>query len=466
MNLTKTLFFLVFCLFASLSRGQNIQLYGADYLPQSLMMNPGTDVGYDMHFGIPLLSGIHAKYGSTELVLDDIFRDDPASTINTRIDDAIASLSRNDYNTVSQQLEVLSAGWRNRAGIYFSAGWYQETDLIVYFPKDPAVLAFEGNANNLDRSFDLSDISARGEVVSVFHFGMNKKVSKDLSIGGRVKIYSSMFNGTSTGNEGRFVTSQTPDGNNFYRHSLQGLDFSLKTSGVADWRELSTQDIVSNSLFGGNYGLGVDVGFSYKLDRQWRVSASLVDLGMIFHQKDTREYAASGNYDFEGIALDYPTIDDLNEEPTYYDDLVNDFTDNVPYRNEPGVSYSTFRPVKLYSSIEYRFGEPLVYNCVDPADNEYRFRTGLTLFAINRPHLPQASLTGYFDARLLDFLHTKVTYTVDPFSAKNLGFLVSAQIAKFNVYLSADNMLGYENLAKSKTLGVQLGLQFIINSDN
>lgn len=430
------------------------------------MMNPGADVGFDMHFGIPALSGIHAGFGTTGLVVDDLFRDDPESTINERIEDALYRLSENDYTAVSQRLELLSAGWCNRSGDYFSAGWYQETDLIVYLPRDPAIFAFEGNASNLGQPLDFSDISARGEVVSVFHFGMNRKINRKLHVGARIKLYSSMYNGTSTNNTGTFTTTRTPDGNNIYRHSLRGLDASLKTSGVLDYELLQARDVVSSAFFSGNHGLGVDVGFSYKLDRQWRLTASLVDLGMIFHKEETREYAASGNYDFDGIGLQYPTLENLDEDPAYYEDLIDDFEENVPYSNTTGISYTTFRPVKFYSSIEYRFGEPKVLNCIDPDDNEYRFRTGLTVFAINRPRLPQASVTGYFDAKLLDFLHTKLTYTVDPFTATNLGFLVSAQIAKFNVYLAADNMLGYENLAQSKALNVQMGLQFIINSDN
>ncbi|HEA30746.1 MAG TPA: hypothetical protein ENH91_12285 [Leeuwenhoekiella sp.] len=466
MNLTK-----LFCCFMGVMAGfscwgQNIQLYDADYLPQSLLMNPGVDVDYDKHFGIPLLSGIHAQFGSTELTVDDIFRDDPSSTINDRIEQAIFSLSRNDYFSFNEQLEILSAGWRNRKGDYLSAGWYQETDVIAYFPKDPAILVYEGNAGNLGKSFNLGDISARGEVVSVLHFGINKKVSRDLSVGGRVKLYSSMFNATSTGNEGRFSTTRTPDGNNFYRHSLRGLDASFKMSGVDDFRDLDAGDVISSSLFGGNYGLGVDVGFSYKLDRQWRLTASLIDLGFIYHRSETREISAKGSYEFEGIGFIYPTVTEANDEPPYYDQLVNDFKANVPYGNVTGGSYTTMRPTKFYSSLEYRFGEPLVCNCLNPEEDTYRFRTGVTLFAVNRPRFPQASLTGYLDARLLNFLHTKVTYTVDPYTATNIGFLVSAQIAKFNLYISADNILGYENLAKSNTMALQLGMQFIINSDN
>lgn len=86
-------------------------------------------------------------------------------------------------------------------------------------------------------------------------------------------------------------------------------------SGVDDFRDLAAADVISSSLFGGNYGMGIDVGFSYKWDRQWRVTASLVDLGFIYHTKNTREISASGNYEFDGIGFIYPTVSETNDEP-------------------------------------------------------------------------------------------------------------------------------------------------------
>lgn len=467
MNSKKTTLATIFIMMATvICLGQNIQLYNAEYLPQSLMMNPGTDIKFDRHYGIPLLSGIHAQVGSTGISVHDIFKKDRSTTINQRIEDAILSLSRKDFFTASQHLEILSIGWRDQKDRYFSAGWYEELDAFGYFPKDVAILAYYGNADYLNRSFDFSDISGRGELLSVFHIGANKKVSKNLTLGARFKIYSSMLNATSIGNEGRFITTETPEGTNFYRQQISGLDASLKFSGIAEDDDLTVSNVLSNSLFGGNYGAGIDLGMTYKLGRQWQVTASLVDLGMIFHQSKTREVYARGSYDFDGIGFVFPSVGDGDTTiKNYFNDIRNDFKENVATGNGPSGSYTMLRPVKLYGSLEYRFGEPLDCNCLKPERDNYRFRTGLSVFAVKRPHLPYASVTGYLDARLVNFLHTKLTYTVDPFSATNIGFLVSAQINKFNLYLSADNLLEYQNLAKARTASLQFGFQFIINND-
>ena len=429
------------------------------------MLNPGAEISFDKHLGVPLLSGIQAKFGSTGISFHDIYKKDQSTSINQRIRQAVLSLSRKDYFTVSQNLEILSIGWKDKKDRYISAGWYEELDAIAYFPKDPAILAYFGNLNYLDRYFDLSHLKARGELLSVFHIGANKKVSRNLTLGGRFKIYSSMLSATSLENKGQFVTTETPEGSNFYRQSILGLNASLQTSGVDDQDELTFADIFPSAIAGGNYGVGIDVGMSYKLGRQWQVTASLVDLGMIFHRSKTREFYARGSYDFEGIGFIFPTAGNDEEVGTYFSDLRTGFNRDIPNGKGPSDPYTMLRPAKFYSSLEYRFGEPQDCNCLEPDKDTYRYRAGINLFVIKRPLSPQASVTGYLDARLVDFLHTKLTYTVDPFSTKNIGFLVSAQIDKFNLYFSADNLLEYQNLAKARTASVQLGFQFIINNN-
>ena len=55
----------------------------------------------------------------------------------------------------------------------------------------------------------------------------------------------------------------------------------------------------------------------------------------------------------------------------------------------------------------------------------------------------------------------KATYTLDTFSYTNIGLGLSGNIGKFNVYLLADNLLEYRDLAKANSLSFQFGFNFI-----
>ncbi len=445
--------------------GQKQQLYNADYLPQALLLNPGSMVSYDWHAGIPLLSGIGVGVGSKNITVYDLFQVNADDTFNQRLTAKVEELTNRDYVAINQNLEIINFGFRLKNGNYFSAGWYQEIDFISYFPKDIARLAYEGNAQNLNYPFKASDIKLRAEAVSVFHMGINKQVNERFTAGARIKFYSSIFGAESTTNTGTFTTQLTPDGPNYYEHRLTNLSGGLKIAGLGAFEDFSQSQLLENTVASGNYGLGLDLGFTYQLDRQLFINGSLLDLGALFYKINTYEYYGEGSYTFDGIELIFPSIlDNDNEVRPYWENLEDDFNENLTFDERAGVSYTVVRPVKLFSGFEYRFGRPSACNCLHPEEESLLYRAGLQGYVINRPQLPQASLTAYFDAALGRNFRGKVTYSADPFSYTNIGFLISVRLSSFNFYFTADNLLDYNNLAKSNTASLQLGLQLISNS--
>ncbi|MGA8853406.1 MAG: DUF5723 family protein, partial [Christiangramia sp.] len=238
-------------------------LYNVDDLPQALLQNPGAKIDFTRHIGIPFLSQIHIFAGSTGVTAYDIFKEN--GNVNDNVRGAIDNLNAGDFFSVNEQLEILSLGWKVGDRGYFSTGIYQELDVFAYFPKDPAVLAFEGNADYIGDDFDFSDANFSGEILTVYHAGFNYKVDSKLTVGGRFKLYSGIFNAESTGNEGVFRTVETPNGPNFYRHEVRGLNVTVNTSGYASLKEeegmtvdQAVAELLSRSFFGQNVGVGID----------------------------------------------------------------------------------------------------------------------------------------------------------------------------------------------------------------
>lgn len=127
--------------------------------------------------------------------------------------------------------------------------------------------------------------------MTVYHVGINKKMDHKLTLGGRLKIYSGIFNVESTNNNGYFTTRDSPNGPNYYRHFADNLDIRVNTSGYASLKdnnktvEEATADLLKRSFFGGNIGVGVDFGATYKIEDKITVTGSVQDLGMMFHKK-------------------------------------------------------------------------------------------------------------------------------------------------------------------------------------
>lgn len=456
-----------------LLRAQNKQLlYDFTEIPQSLMINPGANVDFSWYSGIPALSGISIQVGSSGISAHDIFADDGVD-INDKVrTKALDAMNIRDELSGTYQIELLNGGYRGgNQNIFYSFGIYNEGDAIGYWFKDYALLAVDGNAGYLNRRFDLGHLKTRGEMVNVFHFGINKRINNRLTAGVRAKLYSSIFDFNSTRNKGYFVTTE---GQNNLLASTIDADLQWRTSGIeaikkADDEGTLAATILKRGFFGGNLGLGFDLGLSFSLDEQIIFTASLLDIGFIYHANDVKNYSLKGNATVEGIEIILPdALSNINND--FWQDLVDEVEEFVPFENSVK-SYITFRPTKLNASLRYGFGEQLENKvdceCGPNAGGGNRMRAnyvnsvGGQLYMVNRPRGPQTALTAFYQRRFGNVMAIKTTYTIDKFSASNIGLGLNLQAGPVNLYFMADNLLAYQNLAASRYTSFQLGLNII-----
>ncbi len=451
---------------------QNKQLlYDFTEIPQSLNVNPGAAVDYQWFAGIPALSGVSFQAGSSGVSAYDLFADDGID-FNVKVRERLLTgMSTRDELSGTYQLELLNIGFRGKdQNVFYSFGIYHEGDAIGYWFQDYAILAIDGNADQLNRRFDLGDLKTRGEMMNVFHFGVNKSVDKDLTLGARAKIYSSIFDFNSTNNRGFFVTR--PGSNNTFASTIDA-DMKWRTSGINAMKTALDDGTLGSTIFkrgffGGNIGAGVDLGFTYKLSNQTVVTGSLLDLGFIYHANDVENYTLEGNETIEGVEVILPdALIDPNRD--FWQNLVDDIEEIVPFENNFD-SYIAFRPTKLNASIRHNWGEPTLgaanCDCGPYATSNNRVEkfingVGAQLYMINRPRGPQAALTAFYTRRFGNFMALKTTYTIDKFSYSNLGLGINLQAGPVNMYLLADNLLAYRNIANSRYTSFQLGLNII-----
>ena len=466
------------------SYAQNKQLlYDFYEIPQSLMLNPGVKTPYKWHAGIPTLSGFSFQVGTSGVTVNDLFAEDGIDFTTKFRDKVINGLSQRDEFSYSGQIEIFNVGFRspNNSRDYYSFGAYGEGFTSFFWPKDLAILAFDGNANNLNRRFRLNQINLQGEAVSVVHFGINRKLNNKWTVGARAKIYSSVYEFKSSRNKGYFVTTQGE--NNILRNTLVA-DVTMRTSGVEEILDIIDDDssstqadlaslLIKRSLFGGNLGLGFDLGFTHTWGKNNFLTASLLDVGFIYHTSDIKNYTLKGAASNEGIEIRLPQ-DIINVNNDLWQDLVDEFEELIPFETNDK-SYLSLRPIKLNASYRYNFGEPKegLNNCdcgIKPRERtqniDYLNAVGGHLFVINRPLGPQAALTAFYQRRLGNALALKTTYTVDKYTFTNIGLGLNVQAGPVNFYILGDNLLGYRNIPDSNYASLQFGFNIISWNSN
>lgn len=474
----RIFYFLVFSLlFLCKVFPQNKQLlYDFEEIPQSLLINPGMKTNYSWHSSVPMLGGISFYAGNSGATPSDLFGND-GIPYNDKFRDKVAyGMNLRDEISGNFQINIIDVGFRGKNNEnYYSFGLYTEMDGIGYYPQDIITLAYEGNANYIGKKFDLNHIKSRGDAVFVYHVGFNKRISNQLTVGARAKLYSSIMSFQTTKNNGYIVTTQGE--NNLLRTTLDA-DVEIRTSGIFEIKDVLDDDSQANgagissiltkrALLGGNLGLGFDLGFAYNLDARTTFTASLMDIGFIYHTKDTRTYSLKGIASTEGVEVFLPA--DLNNGQDQWQVLIDDIEALIPYAVF-SENYVTFRPTKLNASLRRDFGEIIApkenCNCTSQVNGNnsrkiFKNSYGGHLYAVNRPRGPQVALTAFYQHRLGNTMTLKSTYTVDKFSYTNIGLGASLQAGPVNMYLLADNLLVYRNLADSHYASIQLGINII-----
>jgi len=448
-------------------------LYDFIEIPQALMVNPGMNTSYNWYAGVPFISGIYAQGATSGLTVNDIFAADGLD-INQKVRDrALNSLSKRDEVNGIFQVEILNGGFRGQKdpANFFSFGMYLEGYTLNYWPKDLAILAYEGNADRLGQRFDLNDLNASGQFINVLHFGINRQIKNNLTLGARLKLYSGIVDINSTNNSGYFET--TVGQNNLLRNTLVS-DMRLRTSGLDalldanDNGESLGSLLTKRGLFGGDPGLGFDLGVTYNINKQTVITGSLLDIGLLYHTTDVTTYTLNGSDSVEGVEIILPeALSDPNAD--FWEDLVNEIEELIPFE-ENSKNYVSFRPIKFYSSIRYNFGkqgEPTAdCDCdiqTDSGDRSlyYLNSVGGQFYAINRPRGPQFAVTAFYQRRFAKVLALKATYTVNKFTASNIGLGINLQAGPVNLYIMGDNLLAYGNIADGNYASFQLGLNII-----
>ena len=159
--------------------------------------------------------------------------------------------------------------------------------------------------------------------------------------------------------------------------------------------------------------------------------------------------------------LSLPAVSELAQGKVKVDDLFE--------IDSTTTAYTKWRPIKLNSSISYNFGRKTdkECNCLDKSDPTFQNRVGAHLFAMKRPNHLQWALSAFYYRKFFKGLQLKTTYTVDAYSFKNVGLGMSAVLGPVQFYIMADNLLDYQNLAKSQSVSLQLGFNYIFkNNDN
>jgi hypothetical protein len=454
-----SIFFGALFLFASQGFAQETYLLKELRIPQVTQENPGAIVPYDAHVSFPGLGKINVGANSP-LSWGDIFY------ISDKL---LKKLSTNNDIRTWTQVDIINLGWRSKQKNYFTITLSAKADVGIAFQKGLFELLIEGNSrpDNEKLSFAKDNFISATSYLEL-GLGYNREVNENISFGVNAKYLSGLFNAY-TKKADLFFTTENNYHELLLHPNMQGylagvseIDVERDNEGniiyYYDDNGKKSMKMKKFSSFGDmfrnlkNHGFSLDLGARYKINDMFEVSASVLDIGFIKWQTNTKKYDVSDkSFSCEGYKTERNLLENSDSLGFYIGE----------YFKELGDSLGRFIVSDLKESESYIKWLNTRFNIgfsiyASPKD---RFNLNFRGLFISNVFVPSGSVS--YTRHCGKWFDVVVGNTFKPKSILNPGLGVNFTLNVFQLYAAVDytNTLLY--IDRARNLNVVFGINFV-----
>ena len=414
---------------------------GSYFMPMTWganQMNPSFTDSSKIQIHLPLLS--YHLYHSPEFTLDEIiFQNGDQNVLN--LDMVLDKLeNENEFNST---LDIQTLGIGIKLNKFFvSLSHRIRFDSDLRYSEELAQLIWNGNAQFIGETVEFGPEL----FVNSFHeigLGVQYQITDKLGVGGKLKYLSGIGSIVTKNSEASLYTSDDIYQLTFNTdYSLQTASF-LSIEGVSDFNFTIDQFTLDN-LFSSNSGVGFDLGLNYQINSKLNLSASVVDLGAITWQDQTKEYASVGSYDYDGVDLSNFFADDSLEFDIKLDTLEQIFG----FQERTTDSYRTNLNSNFYLSGQYELSDKLKLGVL--------FRN---IFGNNKS---DSALALNLQYRIAKFIGFGINYAYIDGQADNFGVMGFAKLGPVQIFGSSDNILGLLGTKSNNHSNGRIGISILL----
>lgn len=394
---------------------------------QNSYLNPALYPQGRVFFGLPGLSGVHINLNSP-LSYDQMITDQVVDG-----DKLVENTSEHNKIGVKVNLELLHLGFRLNSGLVFSLSARERVSADLTFGKSLAVFYRDGNYNSLDKSIPIG-LGVKGSHFRELALGVAVEKFEKLTVGARFKYLVGMFNAQTNSSLDLSLLTKS----RAFETSVIMKNIDFNSSGLDILQSKNTDSLISHVIFNGNTGFAVDLGATYQLMPELKLSASILDLGGISWSENAQRQQVndqevslnlklSKNLDFGAVAdsLKKKVLPDTTNVPSYSSPLAT--------RAFVSASSNYFKHFELSATIGSKF---------EKGNSGMIYALGIGRSFINNRVKLSASVVK------------------TPQQPVSLGAALSAGVGSTHFYLAADNITNF-NVPKMKGIDLRLGINFI-----
>ena len=431
-------------------QAQNLNsAYFTDDFKYRHTMNPAYD-NEQSYVAIPALGNLNLRmqgnFGYDAVIMNNPLAGQPGQKsmttfLNPYIDSgaALDGFSTGNNRIIGNVgVTLLSAGFKGFGG-YNTIELNSKTSFGVSLPYE----LFEFAKNTGNRSYDIGDISMGAMSYVELAFGHSRKFSDKLRLGAKLKVLLGVGR-ADVQLEG--MKADLQDANRWiisgkakadvsmkgFTYKEEAKDYKDETRG--QYRRVNDVDVSGSGL--GGFGLAVDLGGIYKINDDWKVSASLLDLGFISWSNDMLAQNSHDSFEFNGfhdasVTSDRPGQNGTFEQQAHkYADQVADFI-NVQDQGDQG-GRTTGIGATLNAGVEYNL----------PSYRKLTF--GLLSSSRFNGDYSWTEARVSANWKPLKWLDGGASFAVGSFAA-SMGWVLNIHPKGYNFFIGMDHILGSQS---------------------
>lgn len=374
----------------------------------------------------------------------------------------------NPYIPVATALDGLSTG-NNRiigdVGVTLLSGGFKawggyntvEVNSKTSFGVSLPYGLFEFAKNIGNNNYDIGDINVNAQSYVELALGHSRQINDKLRLGAKLKLLFGVARAdllmkdmkAEFASEDKWIVSGEAQAN----VSMKGFAYKQETAdykeeGRGQYQRINDVDIDGAGL--GGFGMAVDLGGVYKINDDWTVSASLLDLGFISWSNDMQAVNISDRFEFGGFHDVAVTRDrggeKLSEKSDRYADQLKEFANLRDNGDQGGRTTGIGMTINLAG--EYTL--PVYRKIKFGALSSTRIRGSYTW--------TEGRLSANYTP--LKWLDGGVSFAVNSFST-SMGWVINIHPKGYNFFIGMDHLLGKtskEGIPLSSNANVALGM--------
>ncbi|MFC2089697.1 DUF5723 family protein [Bacteroidota bacterium] len=419
---------------------QSNTLFLLHEIPQSNLLNPAVQPECEWFIGIPLMNTLHIDYSNSSFTYNTL-----ASGNQLMLDDVYSRLKRRNMISTDIQAYPISAGYHfNNNYYYFSIA--DRFTATASFSKKLAGLFLYGNEPFVGDPIKLNNNRLSAMYYREYSAGWAFEWDRFTSLGLRAKLLfgkGNFYTGSSRvtfGTDGE-TFDLTVKGNVSMNSSFP-ISLTVNSDSAitaVDLLDLSYFSLLMNPR---NVGFAADFGLINRFNKEWTLSLSVLDLGMLLWTDDVYNIKSQVDFLYKGAqeGTDFSAAAYFRD---LSDSLVHDIIYDVTRR-----PYISPMPTQVFLGAEYHWKKNI--------------NLGLVMRNVLVNRRIRSSMTASMNTTFIKRIHTSVSWTYMNNSFLNLGGGLAYSGRGLQVYAVSDNIIGLFKPLDARSVNLRFGMNILM----